>query len=177
MLYVCMHDACAMCMLYACMHVYTYACACMHVHGSSAGGTVLRRSCLPPVTTSLPPVTTVTTPYHPLPRFTPPYQVEKEQTKLLRAISHRLEKIEQKLDDQQEDIASLHSEQPAVRLPLQLPLQPSLQLPLYPAAAFAAAPVAIPATTHAPWNHLCSRVSLPCSYRLCVHISAPLQPA
>ena len=161
-----------------CMHACIHVCMCMHACAWIFSG---RYSAAEELLTTryhlLTTRSTVTTPYHPLPRFTPPYQVEKEQTKLLRAISHRLEKIEQKLDDQQEDIASLHSEQPAVRLPLQLPLQPSLQLPLYPAAAFAAAPVAIPATTHAPWNHLCSRVSLPCSYRLCVHISAPLQPA
>ena len=62
-----------------------------------------------------------TTPYH-------PYQVEKEQTKLLRAISQRLEKIEGKLDEQQQDIASLHSEQQQpshTSLPQTSPLQPT----------------------------------------------------
>ena len=50
---------------------------------------------------------------------------EKEQTKLLRAISQRLEKIEGKLDDQQQDIASLHSEQPPTSPPQTVPLQPT----------------------------------------------------
>jgi|TARA_B110001469_G_scaffold97783_1_gene94348 hypothetical protein len=52
-------------------------------------------------------------------------EVEKEQNKLLRAISQRLEKIEGKLDDQQQDIASLHSEQPSTSPPQTLPLQPT----------------------------------------------------
>ena len=50
---------------------------------------------------------------------------EKEQTKLLRAISQRLEKIEGKLDDQQQDIASLHLEQPSTSPPQTVPLQPT----------------------------------------------------
>ena len=78
---------------------------------------------LPPPTTPDHPHTTLIPPltYH-------PYQVEKEQTKLLRAISQRLEKIEGKLDEQQQEIASLHSEQQQpshTSLPQTSPLQPT----------------------------------------------------
>ena len=54
--------------------------------------------------------------------------MEREQTKLLRAISQRLEKIEGKLDEQQQHIASLqHSEPPSTSSPqtLPVPLQPT----------------------------------------------------
>ena len=52
--------------------------------------------------------------------------MEREQTKLLRAISQRLEKIEGKLDEQQQHIASLqHSEPPSTSSQQTLPLQPT----------------------------------------------------
>ena len=52
--------------------------------------------------------------------------MEREQTKLLRAISQRLEKIEGKLEEQQQHIASLqHSEPPSTSSQQSLPLQPT----------------------------------------------------
>lgn len=52
--------------------------------------------------------------------------MEREQTKLLRAMNQRLEKIEGKLDEQQQHIASLqHSEPPSTSSPQTLPLQPT----------------------------------------------------